>query len=76
MKTVYYHKTVDDVFVFSDGEERTGPKASYHIRVLQRCGYDVVRLYLDNEDDWETFKAEFDPNIWMGKTWQDIYFAR
>ncbi len=76
MQTIYYYKNVDDVFVFSDGTELSGPKASYHIRVLQKGGADVVRLYLDVEDDWETLKAEFDPNIWVGKTWQDVYWGR
>jgi hypothetical protein len=76
METVYYYKNIDDEFVFSDGQRLTGPKASYHIRVLQKAGKSVERLYLDVEEDWDTLKAEFEPEHWIGKTWQDVYMNR
>ena len=74
MKTEYYYKTVDDVFVFGDGTRVKGPEASLTLRKKQKRGIDVVRVYLDDAEGWEILKAHFPASLWQGKSWQEVYF--
>ena len=74
MKTEYYYKTVDDVFVFSDGTRISGPEASMFLRGKQKKGVEVVRVYLDAAEGMEALRAHFPASIWEGKSWQEVYF--
>lgn len=76
METLYYYKTIDDVFVFSDGTEKTGPEASLFIRRMQDKGTEVERLYTHLEQDWLRLKEAFRPEVWKGKTWWDLYVGQ
>ena len=73
MKELFYYKTVDDVFVFTDGRRLSGPDASLYLRRKQRSGVRVERLYPDVADHWDTLKKVFPSDYWEGKSPEDVY---
>lgn len=74
METIYYYKTISDIWHFSTGVSRNAPKACDYLRMLRYAKKNIIKLYLNEPRDFETIKEHFySPEYWDGRTWQDEY---
>lgn len=74
MDTIYYYKTVSDTWHFSTGVTRDARRAVDYLRMLRYAKKQVVKLYLNNPDDFSVVKTQFySPEYWAGRSWQDEY---
>lgn len=71
-ETVYYYKTGDGTFHFSNGVVKQELQAGEYFRVLYKLNYPIEQLHLDS--DFEKIKRLFrSENYWRGRTWVDEY---
>lgn len=69
--SMYYFKTVSDIWHFSDGETLPAIQGVEKKLELQRKGIRVERLYLNVPEHFELIRQTY-PNV--GSDWKKIYW--